>query len=191
MDPYKARQDVTEKLLLEEPEGRSHNFDMCDSETDRSDKSDNEYVPSEHSDQEECDCVSTPETDCDGDNVTASDDSDGTYGGYGAKNGEFWNKLHPLVSRCRKHNVVISKPGLTCYSENVSSLALTLKLSITDDILNEICHHTNAAGSSRIPKMWRDIRPEELFVFLGLCIVSGVLRTRKEQTAKLWTASTV
>jgi len=38
--------------------------------------SDNEYVPSEHSDQEECDHVSTHETDSDGDNVTASDDSD-------------------------------------------------------------------------------------------------------------------
>ena len=50
--------------------------------------SDNEYVPSEHSDQEEQDHVSTPETDCDRDNVTASDDSDvdsETEGAYEAK----------------------------------------------------------------------------------------------------------
>jgi hypothetical protein len=33
-------------------------------------------VPSEHYDQEECDHMSTYETDSDGDNVTASDDSD-------------------------------------------------------------------------------------------------------------------
>ena len=76
MDPYKARQDVTEKMLLEELEAQSHNSDICDSETDRSDTSGNEYVPSEHSDQEECDHVSTPETDSDGDKVNASDDSD-------------------------------------------------------------------------------------------------------------------
>jgi len=52
--------------------------------------SDNEYLPSEHSDQEECDHVSTPEIDSDGDNVTASDDSEAdseTDGGYEAKNG--------------------------------------------------------------------------------------------------------
>ena len=76
MDPYKARQDATEKMLLEETEAQSHNSDICDSDTDRSDTGDNPYVPREHFDQDECDHVSTPETDSDGDNVTVSDDSD-------------------------------------------------------------------------------------------------------------------
>jgi hypothetical protein len=31
MDPYKARQDVTEKMLLEVLEAQSHNSDICDS----------------------------------------------------------------------------------------------------------------------------------------------------------------
>ena len=75
MDPYKARQDVTEKMLFEEPEAQSHNSDTCDSYTNRSDTGDNAYVPSEHSDQE-CDHVSTPETNPDGENVTTSDDND-------------------------------------------------------------------------------------------------------------------
>ena len=73
MDPYKTRQDSKEKMLFEELEAQSHN---SDSETNRSVTSDNDYVPIEHYDQEECDHVSTPETDSDGDNVTASDDSD-------------------------------------------------------------------------------------------------------------------
>jgi len=59
MDPSKARQNVIEKMLLEGLEAQTHNSDICDSKTDRSDASDNEYVPSEHSDQEECDNVST------------------------------------------------------------------------------------------------------------------------------------
>jgi len=87
--PYKARQDVIEKMLLEELEALSHNSDICYTETDRSDITNNEYVSSEHSDQEECDHVSTPETDSDGDNMTASDDSDAnseTDGDYEAKN---------------------------------------------------------------------------------------------------------
>jgi hypothetical protein len=33
MDPYKARQDVTEKMLLELLEAQSLNSDICDSET--------------------------------------------------------------------------------------------------------------------------------------------------------------
>ena len=94
------------------------------------------------------------------------------------------------MSRCRKNNIDIVKPGLTAYSDNISSLTETLKLFITDDILNEICHHTNAGGSSRFPKMCKGIHSEELFAFLGLCIVSGVLRTRKEPAAKMWTTNT-
>jgi len=38
---------VIEKMQLEELETQSNNSDICDSETDRSDMSDNEYVPSE------------------------------------------------------------------------------------------------------------------------------------------------
>ena len=46
-------------MLLEELEAQPHNSDICDSKANRSDMSDNEYVPSEHSDQEQCDHVST------------------------------------------------------------------------------------------------------------------------------------
>jgi hypothetical protein len=34
MDPYKARQDVTEKTLLEVLEAQSHNSDIRDSKTE-------------------------------------------------------------------------------------------------------------------------------------------------------------
>ena len=51
MDPYKARQDVTEKMMLEELEAQSHNSGICDKGIDKSDTSDNEYVPSEPSGQ--------------------------------------------------------------------------------------------------------------------------------------------
>jgi len=44
MNPYNARQDAIEKMLLEELEAQLHNSDICDSETDRSDTSDNAYV---------------------------------------------------------------------------------------------------------------------------------------------------
>jgi hypothetical protein len=34
VDPYKTRQDVTEKILLEVSEAQSHNSDICDSKTE-------------------------------------------------------------------------------------------------------------------------------------------------------------
>jgi len=34
--------------------------------------------------------------------------------------------------------------------------------------------------------LWKDISSQELFAFLGLYIVSGILRTRKEPLANLW-----
>lgn len=37
---YEARQDATEKMLLEELEVKSQNTDICDSDTDGSDTSD-------------------------------------------------------------------------------------------------------------------------------------------------------
>jgi len=89
---------MTEKMLLKKLK-LSRNSDICDSKTNRSDTSDNEYVPCEHSDEEQCDQVSTPETDSDGDNVTASDNSDadsGTDGCYEARNGQIWNN-YPLL----------------------------------------------------------------------------------------------
>ena len=46
------------------------------------------------------------------------------------------------MSRCMKYNIVLGTPELTAYSQNISSLVETLKLFITDDILNEMCHHT-------------------------------------------------
>jgi hypothetical protein len=61
---------------------------ISDSETDRSDISDSEYVSIDHFDQAECDHVSTHETDSDGDNMTVSDYSDTdseTEGGYEEK----------------------------------------------------------------------------------------------------------
>jgi len=39
--------------------------------------------------------------------------------------------------------------------------------------------------------MWKGISAEELFIFLGLCVVSGVLRTRKEPEVNLWTTNAV
>ena len=47
------------------------------------------------------------------------------------------------------------------------------------------CHHTKAEGGFLNPKLWKDINSEELFAFLGLCIVSGILRTRKEPAVQL------
>jgi len=38
--------------------------------------------------------------------------------------------------------------------------------------------------------MWKDNTSEKLFAFLGLCIVSGIQRTRKEPAAKPWTTNT-
>jgi len=103
--------------------------------------------------------------------VTASDDSENdseTEGGYETKNGQIWYKLPLLVSHHRKCDIVAGKPGLIAYSENISSVADTLKHYITDYILNEICHHTNVEGSSQISNMWKDTSSEELLALLGL-----------------------
>ena len=111
----------------------------CVSESDRSDTGDNEYVPSEYSDQEEFDNMSTSETVSDGDNVTAaSDDSDArseTVGGYEPKNGQIWNKVPPLVSRCRKHN--IGTLGLTVYTYLLTPWSRVLLEKLTGFAANQ------------------------------------------------------
>jgi hypothetical protein len=83
-----------------------------------------------HFDQEECVHVSIPETDSDGDNMTASDDSDADSeqggGGLWSKKWTNLNTVPPLGSRHRKHNIVTGTPGLIAYGENISSLSATL-----------------------------------------------------------------
>ena len=75
MDPYEARQDVIENMLLEELEAQSHVTYVAVKLTEVTRVTVN-MCHFEHSDQEECDHVSAQETDSDEDNVTASDYSD-------------------------------------------------------------------------------------------------------------------
>ena len=44
-------------------------------------------------------------------------------------------------------------------------------------------------GSTQIQNLWKDNSSEELFAFFDLCIVSGILRTRKEPVANLRTTN--
>jgi hypothetical protein len=94
------------------------------------------------------------------------------------------------VGRCRKHIIVIGKPGLTAYSKIIRNLAETLKLFVTDDKLNEICRLTNAECSYRVSKVLKDISSEELFAFFGFYIIFGVLTIRNEPATKLWSTNT-
>jgi hypothetical protein len=64
-----------------------------------------------------------------------------TDGDYKTKIDKFEKNIPRLVSRRKKHNIVIGRPGPTAYSENISCLAENLKLSITDDIMNKIHTH--------------------------------------------------
>jgi hypothetical protein len=37
--------------------------------------------------------------------------------------------------------------------------------------------------------LWKEISSEELFTFLGLCFISGILKTIKEPETTLWTTN--
>ena len=78
---------------------------------------------------------------------------------------------------------VIGKSELIAYSENIRSLAETLKLFNTDNILNAVCHHNNVEASSQIPNLWKDQCRRD-FCFRGFVHCFWHSEDREETSSK-------
>jgi hypothetical protein len=84
---------------------------------------------------------------------------------------------------------VTQKLSLTTYSDNAATISKTLRLFLTDKMLDIICERTNDEGSrifAETNEEWKDVMKEEFFAFVGILILCGVLKKCKEPVYELW-----
>jgi hypothetical protein len=103
-------------------------------------------VPSEHSYNDEVNTViSSKLSDGNNDTLSSSDESNSPKNVtvYSAPSGCNWQENPPPLTRHLRHNIVTQQPGLTTYSDNAATVSETLRLFLTDEMLDIICKHTN------------------------------------------------
>ncbi len=77
-------------------------------------------------------------------------------------------------------------PGPTSYATSqIDTLRSTFDLFLTDEIIQHIVNMTNRHGR-RSYTAWKDVDATELQAFIGLLLLAGVYRSRKESTDSLW-----
>ena len=116
------------------------------------------------------------------------------------KSGKVWMTSPPAQSRTPARNIVTLKPGLTDYSKNVQNDVECLKLFITPEIVLIIVTETNRKAQFVYSEWnrdhpdrkltWTDTTELEIYAYVGLLILSGVMRARKESIKELWTSNT-
>lgn len=131
------------------------------------------------------------------DNQTGSNNSDVEYT---AKSGMKWKAMPAPSTRRKKKNIVNCKPGPT----NICDAAVTIKdyfnLLLSDDIKNIICQYTNDeatkyyqkwnAQHSDSQKAWKMFDVTEFDSFVGVLLMAGALRCRRESVREMWSTDT-
>ena len=92
-------------------------------------------------------------------------------------------------------NVIRIAPGL---ARPVDTIFDAFKLFISADIVDPIVEHSNSRARAAFEiwnqnhpdnqKQWVDITVEEFYGFIGLLLLMGVLRSRKESVHHMWSA---
>jgi hypothetical protein len=73
---------------------------------------------------------------------------------------------------------VTQKPGLTTYSDNAATISETLRLFLTDEML-DIIYDEGSRVFAETNEEWKDVK-EEFFSSVGILILCGVLKKCKE-----------
>ena len=112
------------------------------------------------------------------------------------KNNFEWKTDPPAVGRRREQDIMRSMPGLTAAAV-ANGPVDAFKLFVTHDIISNVVLQTNREARRRI-RDWNDRHPSELrqewtavtddevFAFLGLCILAGAYKSNHEPVTTLW-----
>lgn len=80
----------------------------------------------------------------------------------------------------------ILRPGPTLYAiSRINSPESAFKLFITEEEIHCILKYTNLQGMRSL-KSWKSLDETELWAYLGLLLLSGVYKSRNEDTRNLW-----
>jgi len=112
-----------------------------------------------------------------------------------SKDGFIWTDRASGRGQRPACNVIHVAPGL---ARPVDTIVDAFKLFISADIVDLIVEHSNSKASAAFEiwnqnhpdnqKQWVNISVEEFYGFIGLLLLMGVLRSRKESVHDMWSA---
>lgn len=153
--------------------------------------SSNSDVIDEESDEELDSVLPSPSG---SDNSSGGDESGGSDSEIGssasrgrslvAPSGKQWNLDVPPQTRTRSSNITVTA-SLTDKSRNIETEVDSFQLLMSDDIMQIIMDSTNKFAKSKVTN-WHDVDDVELRAFLGLLILRGVCRAKRESVHNLW-----
>lgn len=95
----------------------------------------------------------------------------------------------PVSNKGRRssHDIIKKKPGLTAYSRNIETVDDAFDLLIFDEIIEIIVQETNAkALNVKNGENWTEVTTVEMKAFIGLLILMGICKGRREPLWELW-----
>ncbi|XP_019220611.1 piggyBac transposable element-derived protein 3 [Oreochromis niloticus] len=98
----------------------------------------------------------------------------------------------PTAEETMRYNPVPTgiTPGPTLYAvARISTLRSAFDLFVTEEILQLLCTHTNLHGRRKCED-WRDVDDVEMRAYIGILILAGVYRSRREASRGLWADKT-
>jgi hypothetical protein len=101
-----------------------------------------------------------------------------------APSGKQWKLQVPRQTRTTAANISLPS-SLTGVSLDVETILDAFKLFISQDMLDTIINCTNKYGSTKVAD-WHDVDDIEMLGFIGLLLLRGVCRARRESIDELW-----
>lgn len=168
----------------DEDDGESEDYDENDDEDDEEDDEEGDEGDDE-ADDEEDDDMNTDEDEDDEEDVEQIG-----LNSFRSRDGRQWSPNPPVNDqrgRQPRHNIVRETAGPR---KDVSESAVTplgaLLCFLTVEIMSIIVKHTNQEGRRVMHEQWVDTTVDELQTFIGLLILAGVYRGRREPIIHLW-----
>lgn len=102
------------------------------------------------------------------------------------KDGTQWSRKKPAPTRRLARNILITKPGITSFSSNITTLTDAFDLFISQEILDILIEETNRRAISVKGAEWKKVHLVEMKAFIGLLILAGSLKACQEPILELW-----
>lgn len=101
-----------------------------------------------------------------------------------APSGMEWKLDAPRLGRTTAANISLPA-ALTNTSQNVDTVTDAFRLFFTDDVIHMLIQFTNKFARS-VCNVWKDVDEIEMIAFLGLLLLRGVCRAKRESVEELW-----
>ena len=115
---------------------------------------------------------------------------------YTSKSGMEWEATCTRSSRRQNQNILRNTSGLTISSRNVTTVSEAFMLFLDSDIMQTVVNYTNQKANyfyqslnlsdTNNKRVWIPTNIQEMYAFVGVLLVMGALKAKREPLSMLW-----